>query len=57
MTLHWLPSTATIPGVKKLEQLTGDSESEVFKLNDFSGHWGILCHPVKEVPHYIIIST
>lgn len=58
MTLHWLPSTATVAGVKKLvEQLTGDAEAEAFKLNDFSGRWGVMCRPSKDVPHYITISN
>lgn len=44
--LHWLPSTSTIAGVKKLvERLTEDGEAEVFKLNDFSGRCGVFMPP------------
>lgn len=41
LTLHWLPSTLTAEGVKKLvEAETGDLDPEIYKLKDLSGRCG-----------------
>lgn len=58
VTVHWLPPTYLLGAVKTIvEATTGDSNAEVFRLQNQGGKWGVLCRPTRVIPHYALVEV